>query len=221
MQPVPSYQGPKGFVAPQALVGQAIMRAMGKTKPVATTGFSPLNFAKDLGIGAGLSTIGTTGGLLLTGALAGKRAPIIKKMFNNAAKESLLFFNPVRSYKLIRRLPEAANLAKRQMDMNNELMGLNLPSQKNFTELNAAFRNMPNAPEMSGHYDRVKALVDATQAFNKAHGELPMDTLEKGIGVVNGAMNLGVGAVAGAAPQLISSFNKESSVGYLRKLANL
>lgn len=138
---------------------------------------------KDFAVGAGLSTLGTTAGLGLLGLLAkGTRMPMLSKLFGNAAKESIMFLNPSRSWKLLKRLPEAARLTARQMELSNA--GLLNPNRMGAKEL------------VEG-----KTLQKQVKNFHKAYGEMPADTLEKGVGVANGVMNLGIGGAVALAPR--------------------
>ena len=175
-----------------------------------STGLLSYKTLNDGAMGAGLSTVGTTGGLALLGALAGKRMPMLKGLFNNAAKESLMFLNPVRSYKLIKRLPAASSLSARQMNLTNDLMKAKLPPSNDPHMAADMARNNPGFMNDTHQYEALRQLNKDTQAFKLRHGELPTDTLEKGIGVANGVMNLGIGAATGIAiPQFFPE--KESS----------
>lgn len=138
---------------------------------------------KDFAVGAGLSTLGTTAGLGLLGLLAKyTRMPMLSKLFGNAAKESIMFLNPSRSWKLLKRLPEAARLTAKQMELSNA--GLLNPNRMGANELVDA-----------------ATLQKQVKNFHKAYGEMPADTLEKGVGVANGVMNLGIGGAVALAPR--------------------
>lgn len=157
------------------------------------------NTAKDFAVGAGLSTLATTGGLGAAGFIANKMGiPFAGKLFNNAAKESILFLDPMRSYKLLKRLPQAANLASRQMELLQKGLNTDISRQG----LANQFKNItPGGIENAlGDFNAARKTIRRTQAFQRLYGESPTDTLEKGIGVANGIMNLGVGGAVGALP---------------------
>lgn len=158
--------------------------------------FSPGAAARDTAAAAGLSTLGTTAGLAAAGMLS-KRigSPMLQKLFQNAARESVLFFNPKRSYKLLKRLPNAAVLSARQLELSDKLVNAKLP--KTFANVNKSTVN-----KATKAFNDVQQLQNQTQRYVKQHGELPTETLEKGIGVANGVMNLGVGGVVGFLPHV-------------------
>jgi len=173
-------------------------------------GFSPLKAISDFGTAAALSTAGTTAGLGAAGLLANRyKMPMLKNLFNNAAKESLLFFNPVRSVKLLGRLREASKLTKGQMEFADNLMAK--PIFPDVSKLQTtAVADPSKIPQLAfselnthaGRLAELKKLQNATQAYSARHGEMPAQTLEKGIGVANGLMNLGVGGAVGLTPEL-------------------
>lgn len=151
--------------------------------PAPTPKTDLLTMGKDFTIGAGLSTAGTVAGLGALGIGAGlMRMPGLSKLFNNAAKESVLFLHPARSYRLLKRLKPASELAIEQQELSS-----------------LALRN-PNYMLDPLKSQRAKILSDRVKAFEAAHGESPADTLEKGIGVANGVMNLGVGGAVALTP---------------------
>jgi len=161
--------------------------------------FSPGAAARDTAAAAGLSTLGTTAGLAAAGMLS-KRvgSPMLQKLFQNAARESVLFFNPMRSYKLLKRLPNAAVLSARQLELSDKLVNSKLP--KTFANVNKS-----TVDKATKAYKDVQQLQNQTQRYVTQHGELPTETLEKGIGVANGVMNLGVGGVVGFLPHVTGS----------------
>lgn len=161
--------------------------------------FSPGAAARDTAAAAGLSTLGTTAGLAAAGMLS-KRvgSPMLQQLFNNAARESVLFFNPMRSYRLLKRLPNAAVLSARQLELSDKLVNSKLP--KTIAGVNKSTVN-----KATKAFNDVQQLQNQTQRYVKQHGELPTETLEKGIGVANGVMNLGVGGVVGFLPHVTGS----------------
>lgn len=161
--------------------------------------FSPGAAARDTAAAAGLSTLGTTAGLAAAGMLS-KRvgSPMLQQLFNNAARESVLFFNPMRSYRLLKRLPNAAVLSARQLELSDKLVNSKLP--KTIANVNKSTVN-----KATKAFNDVQQLQNQTQRYVKQHGELPTETLEKGIGVANGVMNLGVGGVVGFLPHVTGS----------------
>lgn len=175
-----------------------------KKKPEADTDskkadFSPGAAARDTAAAAGLSTLGTTAGLAAAGMLS-KRvgSPMLQQLFNNAARESVLFFNPMRSYRLLKRLPNAAVLSARQLELSDKLVNSKLP--KTIAGVNKSTVN-----KATKAFNDVQQLQNQTQRYVTQHGELPTETLEKGIGVANGVMNLGVGGVVGFLPHVTGS----------------
>ena len=173
--------------------------------------FSLANMAKDFTVAAGLSTLGTTAGLGLA-SLAARAAgvPVASKLFYNAGKESLLFFNPFRSYRLLKRLPEASSLAARQGGVIENALKL-----KSDDLMQAAFKpnTVPNA------INKLHNLRDDSARFQALHGESAMDTLEKGIGVANGIMNLGVGGLVGVVPHFMPENRKTAADNSIAELA--
>lgn len=161
--------------------------------------FSPGAAARDTAAAAGLSTLGTTAGLAAAGMLS-KRvgSPMLQQLFNNAARESVLFFNPMRSYRLLKRLPNAAVLSARQLELSDKLVNSKLPQT-------IAGVNKRTVNKATQAYRDVQKLQNQTQRYVTQHGELPTETLEKGIGVANGVMNLGVGGVVGFLPHVTGS----------------
>jgi hypothetical protein len=161
--------------------------------------FSAANAARDTLVAGGASTIGTTAGLAGAAALANRvGSPVLGNLFRNAAKESLLFFNPVRSFRLLRRLPRAAVLASNQLELSDRLIHSTIP--KTFKGVTPKQIN-----KATQAYKDVTRLQRQTQKYHTLHGELPGETLEKGIGVANGVMNLGVGGAVGLLPHLTGS----------------
>ena len=161
--------------------------------------FSAANAARDTLVAGGASTIGTTAGLAGAAALANHvGSPVLGNLFRNAAKESLLFFNPVRSFRLLRRLPRAAVLASNQLELSDRLIHATIP--KTFKGVTPKQIN-----KATQAYKDVTRLQRQTQKYHTLHGELPGETLEKGIGVANGVMNLGVGGAVGLLPHLTGS----------------
>jgi hypothetical protein len=158
--------------------------------------FSPGAAARDTAAAAGLSTLGTTAGLAAAGMLS-KRvgSPMLQQLFNNAARESVLFFNPMRSYRLLKRLPNAAVLSARQLELSDKLVNAKLP--KTIAGVNKSTVN-----KATKAFNDVQQLQNQTQRYVTQYGELPTETLEKGIGVANGVMNLGVGGVVGFLPHV-------------------
>jgi hypothetical protein len=142
--------------------------------------------AKDFAVGAGLSTLGTTAGLGALGLAAkATRMPMLSKLFGNAAKESIMFLNPFRSAKLLKRLPEASKLTASQMQLSNS--------------------GLMNATPNLGNLGPAQKLQKDVQKFHNAYGEMPADTLERGIGVANGVMNLGIGGAVALAPNMLGT----------------
>lgn len=173
------------------------------------SGFSPWRAIRDFGTASAISTAGTTAGLGAAGLLAHRyKMPMLKSLFNNAAKESLLFFNPVRSFKLLGRLREASKLTKGQMEFADNLMAKPILPDINKLQVtavaNPAKAQQAALNEVKTHAGRLadlQNLQNATKSYNQRYGEMPAQTLEKGIGVANGLMNLGVGGAVGLLPE--------------------
>lgn len=180
--------------------------------PITTTpqaqSFSPYNAAKDTAIAAGLSTAGTTAGLGGAALLSRKaRMPFLGHLFANAAKESLLFFNPVRSYRLIKRLPEAAQISAEQMRLSNKAFN----SQLNARTARRVMNDPVKQKAVQTDINAAKKVQRESAAYFNTHGEAPTETLEKGIGVANGVMNLGVGGAVGLLPHLTGAASAPAS----------
>lgn len=164
-----------------------------------TTAFSPYNAAKDTALAAGLSTAGTTAGLGAAALLSRKgRMPFLAHLFGNAAKESLLFFNPARSYRLVKRLPQAAQISAEQMRLSNK--AFNTPF--NARRARQAINNPAKQQSVRADINAARKVQRDSASYFTTHGEAPTETLEKGIGVANGVMNLGVGGAVGLLPHL-------------------
>jgi hypothetical protein len=167
--------------------------------PANAPAFSPYNAAKDTAVAAGLSTAGTTAGLGAAALLSRRgRMPFLAQLFGNAAKESLLFFNPVRSYRLVKRLPQAARISAEQMRLSNKAFN----SPINARNARRAMNNPAKQQAVQADINAARKVQRESSAYFNTHGEAPTETLEKGVGIANGVMNLGVGGAIGLLPHL-------------------
>jgi hypothetical protein len=110
---------------------------------------------------------------------------------------------------------QAGSLLNRQRLFAEQASNLRTP-----TSSQIGFATAPGTTQQA--QKAIRATRQAQQYF-RDYGETPGDTLEKGIGVANGVLNLGIGAGIGAAPHLMPSMpgtamNKQSAANVTPEL---